>query len=131
MPPEMAGAVDVKVNVPGLRQLVTTMRKAGIDMADLKSANQAAGGIVASAGRQVAPNATGALARSIRPSKTARKAVVRAGGGKIRYARFQEFGSRKNRATHYLYGSAWRTQPQWVPEYERELSRIVARIHGE
>lgn len=127
----MAGGIEATVNVPGLRQLVTTMRRAGVDMADLKEANRAAGEIVSVGGRQAAPRRTGALAASIRPSKTARKAVVRAGGYGIRYARFQEFGSRKNRATHYLYGSAWRTQPQWVPEYERELSRIVARIQGD
>ena len=127
----MAGGIEATVNVPGLRQLVTTMRKAGIDMADLKEANKAAGTIVATRGKGVAPRLTGKLAASIRPSKTARKAVVRAGGSNIRYARFQEFGSRKNRATHYLYGSAEWTQPQWVPEYERELSRIVARIKGD
>jgi HK97 gp10 family phage protein len=128
----MAGGIEARVNVPGLRQLVTTMRKAGIDMADLKEANRAAGTIVATRGKAVVPRgATGRLAASIRPSKTARKAVVRAGGSGIRYARFQEFGSSKNRAHHYLYGSAFQTQPQWVPEYERELSRIVARIKGE
>lgn len=127
----MAGEIEATVNVPGLAKLVRTMRKAGIDMSDLKAANQAAGSIVSAGGRQSAPRRTGALAASIRPSKTARKAVVRAGGGRIRYARFQEFGSSKNEATHFLYGSAERTQPEWVPEYERELSRIMARIQGE
>lgn len=127
----MSGGIDTTIRVRGLAQLVRTMRKAGIDMADLKEANREAGQIVATAGKGVAPRRTGALAASIRPAKTARKAVVRAGGARLRYARFQEFGTSKNRAHHYLYGSAFRTQPTWVPEYERELSRIMARIKGE
>ena len=128
--PEMAGGIEATIRVEGLNQLVRTMRKAGIDMADLKEANKAAGTIVATRGRGVAPRLTGKLAASIRPSKTARKAVVRAGGSNIRYARFQEFGSSKNTAKHYLYGSAEYTQPQWLPQYEIEMSRIIARING-
>jgi HK97 gp10 family phage protein len=126
----MAGGIEATVNVPGLKDLVRLMRKAGVDMADLKEANKAAGSIVATRGKSVAPRMTGKLAASIRPSKTARKAVVRAGGSGIRYARFQEFGTRKNSAKHYLYGSAEWTQPQWVPKYEHDLSVIMSRIRG-
>jgi len=78
--PEMAGGIEAKVQVKGINDLVRTMRKAGIDMADLKEANKAAGTIVATRGKSVVPRLTGKLAASIRPSKTARKAVVRAGG---------------------------------------------------
>jgi hypothetical protein len=102
-----------------------------VDVQDLKDANRAAGTIVAKAGQTVAPRLTGALASSIRPMSQARKAVVKAGGAGIRYARFQEFGSRKNRATHYLYGSAERTKSEWLAAYERDLERAIAKIKGE
>jgi len=126
----MAGGIEATIRVQGLNDLVKTMRKAGIDMSDLKEANKAAGTIVATRGKSVAPRLTGKLAASIRPSKTARKAVVRAGGSTLRYAKFQEFGSSKNTAKHYLYGSAEYTQPEWLPQYELEMSRIIARIKG-
>jgi HK97 gp10 family phage protein len=126
----MAGGIEATIRVQGLNDLVRTMRKAGVDMADLKQANKAAGSIVATRGKAVAPRLTGKLAASIRPSKTARKAVVRAGGSTLRYARFQEFGTVKNRAHHYLWGSAEYTQPEWLPQYELEMTRIIARIKG-
>lgn len=121
---------DVTVEIRGLAELIRTMRKAGVDIQDLKTANTKAGDIVATAGKTAVPNNTGALGRSIRPGKAARKAVVRAGGARIRYARFQEFGSKKNRATHYLYGSAQRTKPEWMAEYELDLARIMGKIRG-
>lgn len=120
-----------KVEVRGLSKLVSTMRRAGVGIEDMKEANQRAGEIVAVAGRQVAPRDTGKLASSIRPAKQARKAVVRAGGSGIRYARFQEFGTKKNPARRYLYGSAERTQPEWSAAYWRDLEKIIGRITGE
>lgn len=123
----MAGA---KIEVRGLGQLVSTMRRAGVSLDDMKDANRRAGEIVSVAGRQAAPKQTGRLAGSIRPARQARKAVVRAGGGGIRYARFQEFGSSKNPARRYLYGSAERTQPQWTAAYYDDLEKIISRITG-
>jgi HK97 gp10 family phage protein len=121
----------MRLEVQGINRLVSTMRKAGIDLADMKEANRKAGEIVATEGKRAAPRQTGRLAASIRPAKQARKAVVRAGGGGIRYARFQEFGSKKNAAQHYLYGSAARTRPQWEAAFERDLAKIIASIQGE
>lgn len=106
------------------------MRKAGVDIQDLKDANKRAGTIVATAGKAAVPSLTGTLGTSIRPGTAARKAVVRAGGGRIRYARFQEFGSSKNSAKHYLYGSAERTQPEWLAAYEQELIVIIGKVSG-
>jgi HK97 gp10 family phage protein len=126
----MAG-VEGRLEVQGLNRLVSTMRKAGIDLADMKEANRAAGEIVATEGKREAPRQTGRLAASIRPAKQARRAVVRAGGGGIRYARFQEYGTKKNAARHYLYGSAAKTQPQWMAAFERDLEKIIASIQGE
>ena len=120
-----------RLEIAGLGRLVSTMRKAGIDLGDMKEANKQAGTIVSTAARQVAPRQTGKLAASIRPAQQARRAVIRAGGGGIRSARFQEFGSRKNAATHYLYGSAAKTQPQWADAYWRDLEKIIAKIQGE
>jgi hypothetical protein len=120
-----------RVEVHGLARLVSTMRRAGVDLADMKQANARAGEIVAVAGRQAVPRRTGALGATIRPANQARKAVVRAGGSGLRYARFAEFGSKKIRAYHYLYGSAVRTQPQWVDAYEADLARIIATIKGQ
>lgn len=118
------------LEVKGLSRLVSTMRRAGVDLSDMKRANERAGQIVAVAGKQIAPRDTGALGRSIRPAKQAKRAVIRAGGGKIRYARFQEFGSAKNPARRYLYGAAQKTEPQWSKAYYDDLAKIIGTIQG-
>lgn len=128
----VAMADGARVEVRGLSKLVSTMRRAGVGLEDMKEANRKAGEIVAVAGRQAAPRgATGKLASSIRSARQARKAVVRAGGSGIRYARFQEFGSAKNPARRYLYGSAQRTQPEWSAAYWHDLEKIIGKITGE
>lgn len=124
-------AEGARIEVRGLGRLVSTMRRAGVGIEDMKEANRRAGEIVAVAGRQASPRLTGRLASSIRPARQARKAVVRAGGSGIRYARFQEFGSAKNPARRYLYGSAERTQPQWTAAYFADLEKIIGKITGE
>jgi HK97 gp10 family phage protein len=124
-------ANEAKIEVRGLNKLVSTMRRAGVGLDDMKDANRRAGDIVAAASKQASPRLTGKLAASIRPARQARKAVVRAGGSGIRYARFQEFGSAKNPARRYLYGSAERTQPEWTAAYFEDLEKIIGRITGE
>lgn len=120
-----------RVEIVGLNNLISTMRKAGADLSDLKAANQKAGQIVADAAKGVVPTRTGRLQGSIRSARQAKAAVVKAGGSGIRYARFAEFGSAKIRAYHYIYGSAERTQPEWLDAYEQEVQKIIFSINGQ
>ena len=57
-------------------------------------------------------------------------AAVSAGGGGIRYAAFQEFGTMRNPARKYMYGALMGTQGQWLPEYGREIQQALGTIHG-
>jgi HK97 gp10 family phage protein len=119
------------VEVVGLANLTRTMRAAGRDLTDLKRANERAGSIVAARGRADAPRATGRLAASVRPGKAARKAVVRAGGARVPYAAFVEYGTSKMPGRPFLRTAVAVTQPQWLSEYEQEVDRIVRTIQGE
>jgi HK97 gp10 family phage protein len=123
------GGIQIKAEVKGLNQLVRSMNKAGIDLTELKDANKAAGEIVARRGQTNAPTRTGALRRSVKAARQARRAQVKAGGGRVRYARYVEFGGR-GRAQPFLYPAAAQTKPQWLKAYEADLTKIINSIHG-
>ncbi len=116
--------------VEGAARLASTLRRAGLDMADLKSSNQRAGQVVGDEGRVRAPRRTGRLAGSIRSARQASGVVVRAGGSGIRHARFAEFGSSKIRAYHYLYGAVDAKQDEVLEIYWDGVNEALARVQG-
>lgn len=118
------------VQVQGLNKLVRALKKAGVEIADMKEANARVGGIVVNQARPITPKATGALAGSIRPAQRRSGVIVRAGGGRVRYAKFVEFGTRKMGARSYLIKGAHDSQPRWLDEYERELKALVAQAEN-
>jgi HK97 gp10 family phage protein len=61
---------------------------------------------VARQAEAMAPHRTGALRASIQPSGGGLKRVVKAGGGRAFYARFQEFGTSKMAANPFLLRQA-------------------------
>ena len=67
---------------------------------------------------------------SIRPAQRRSGVIVRAGGGRIRYAKYVEFGTRKMSARSYLIKGAHDSQPRWMDEYEKELRALVAKAEG-
>lgn len=128
----MSYGVDVRVRVEGAAQLRATMRRAGVDMADMKDANAAVATMVATSARGITPRASGRLAASVRGNRAAAKAVVKAGGAGLPYAGVQHWGwpRRHIRATYYVTEAAAATEPQWTDRYMTEVERIVNRITG-
>jgi HK97 gp10 family phage protein len=118
------------VKIDGLSKLVSTMRKAGVDMEDMKAANQTVALIVAKQGQINVPVKTGRLRSSIRGSRAKSKATVRAGNGGVKYAGYVHWGTHKMPPTLFLTNAAEQTQPEWVDDYYRELERLVGRING-
>lgn len=116
--------------VEGAARLAATLKRAGLDMADLKDSNQKAGQVVGDEGKSRAPRRTGRLAGSIRPSRMASGVVVRAGGGSIRYARFAEFGSKKIVAHHYLYGAVDAKADEVLEIYWDGVEDALAKVQG-
>lgn len=118
--------------VVGLRNLTTTLRRAGEDLADLKDANAAAATLVAGAARAAAPTRTGRLASTGRGNRAVGRAQVIFGGARAVYAPVVHWGWPRRRipARPFASQAAQRTEPQWVPIYENAVAAIVARIQG-
>lgn len=118
-----------QVRVEGLSQLKATMRKAGLDMADLKEATSKAAQTVQSAARATAPHRTGALAGSLTASKGANKAIV---GSRLVYGNPIHWGwAAHNIAANPFISDAGRaTEGEWLQAYEQELQQILDNVKG-
>jgi len=118
--------------VKGGRELRKTLRKAGDDLGDLKDVHQAVGNMVAATASGLAPRRSGALAGSIRASRAATSATIRAGGARIPYAGPIHWGwpARNITANPFLSNAATSTEPAWVALYETELEKIIDRVEG-
>lgn len=116
--------------VDGLKQLRSTMRKAGDDLSEFKDINRQAAGIVA--GAADAPTRTGTLAASIRPAGTKTAGIVRAGKKSVPYAGPIHWGwpAHNIEPQTFLTDAAKSTEPQWVPLYQERLEKIINTIEG-
>lgn len=118
----------VRVEVKGLGKLVRALKKAGVEVADMKAANARVGDVVVQAATPITPRATGALAGSIKPAQRTSGVVVRAGGGRIKYAKYVEYGTKRMRPRSYLVKAAHDSQPRWVGVYADELVKITNSV---
>src|SRR4029077_13956956 len=121
----LAMADDAQIEVQGLNKLTRALKKAGVEIKDLKDANQRVGNVVVQASGPITPHRTGALASSLRVAQRQSGVIVRAGGGRIRYAKYVEYGTRKMGARSYLVKGAQDSQPRWMTEYENELQKVM------
>lgn len=121
-----------RVQIDGARQLRRTLKAAGDDLEDLKRANLQAAEIAAGAARTRAPRLTGALAGDIRASGTKTAGTIRAGRKRLPYAGAIHWGwpARGIEAQPYLTEGAQQTEPVWVPLYEQELKKALAKVKG-
>ena len=79
--------------VVGQKRFVSTMRKAGADMKELKEVNRQAANIALPAVRNLAPRGkNGRLASSIRVGATQKAGVIRAGSKSVPYAGVINYG---------------------------------------
>lgn len=123
-----AGALQVQ----GLARLRRTLRAAGDDLADFTQVNTAAARIAATAVRGRVARRTGALAASIRSSGTKTAGFIRAGYATVPYANPIHWGwfARHIKPHPFLSEVAQRSQPVWVPLYERYLDSLVNKVEG-
>jgi hypothetical protein len=120
------------VRVEGMRRLRAELRRADIDLADLREVNLAAARTVAAAATPRAPRRSGMLAASTRPGATRTTGVVRAGGARVPYAGVVHWGwpARHIPAQPWLTQAAEATEPVWVGHYWAELERVLDNIAG-
>lgn len=120
------------VTVRGARELRATMRRADVELTELRDVHAAVAGLVAGAARPAAPRDTGALASTVRGNRAQSRATVSAGFGRIPYAGPVHWGwpARNITAQPWIADTATRTEPTWVQLYRAGVARIVSRIRG-
>lgn len=120
---------DTVVEIRGLSRFRSTLKKAGVDMADMKAANTKAAATVAREGETRSPRVTGKLAGSLRPARQVARARVYSS---LVYAGPIHWGwpAHHIKAQEFLVEAAAVTQPEWLGEYERELQRIANTVQG-
>jgi HK97 gp10 family phage protein len=121
----------LQVRVDGLNKLTRALRKAGVAVQDMKAANATVGEVVVRTSRPITPHASGELADSIRPAQRQSGVIVRAGGGRVRYARYVEYGTSRMQGRSYLIKGAHDSQPRWLDVYADELQKLMDKVAGE
>lgn len=123
----------MRVQVEGARQLRSTLRKAGIDLQDMKDANAAVASYVALAAASRAPRRTGALAGSVRGNRAVASAVVKAGSRSgVPYAGAIHWGwpARSIGAQPFAVNAAHDTEPAWTATYLEAVDKIISNVKG-
>ena len=120
------------ITVEGARNLRRTMKRAGADLGQLKDAHQAAGRIVVGAARVSGPARSGALVGSLRASRAAASATIRAGGARVPYANVIHWGwpGHNIAAQPWVTTAAQATEPEWTAAYQTAVDRVIATIQG-
>lgn len=126
------------IEVVGLTRLRTTMRKAGMDLGQLKGLNRAAAEAVAPTARATAPvgpAAGGHIRSSVRVGATASAGVLRAGTGlrgRFPYGGPLHWGwpARGIKAQPWLAQAAQATEGRWTEVYQEGVEGILDQIKG-
>ena len=117
----------------GAKELAAGLRKAGIDLKDLREQNKQAAQVVVGEGKRQVPVRSGRLQRSIRAGATQKAGVVRAGNnGSVPYANPIHWGwpGHHIEPHPFLTQAAKDTEPEWVAVYQAGVEKIISRISG-
>lgn len=113
------------VEVKGLRKIVRSMEKLGVETEDLKGAFTRIGARALSTANAGTPIKTGALLKSNRQSKRKNAVYLLSGYKATFYARFVHYGTISMPARPYL-ADAVRKDGKWaVNELEKELAKLI------
>lgn len=114
-----------QVEVRGARKLRSTLKRAGVQLKDLRAAHAEVAAMVAGRAAPGTPRRTGALAGTLRSSGTQSAAVVRAGRGTVDYARVVHY-----RYDPWISEAAESSQDSWERIYLQAIEQIIDRIEG-
>ncbi|KFI90944.1 bacteriophage protein, PF04883 family [Bifidobacterium saguini DSM 23967] len=123
---------SASIQLKGAGQLARGLKKAGVDMKDLRDINKQAAQVVAPEAKRLAPKGkSGNLAKSVRAGATQKAGVIRAGSKKrVPYAGVINYGWPKHniKPTRFANQAAKNTEPQWTRLYEEAVRKIINRI---
>lgn len=136
------------VRVEGGARLRRTLKKAGVDMKELRGINKRAASTVSTAATATAPvggpyrnpgrgrpKSGGRLKASVRAGATTKAGIIRAGTGakgRVPYAGVQHWGwPKKNiKAQPWITLAAQVTEPVWVSDYNRHMQQVIKQVKG-
>lgn len=123
-------ADDVSVRVEGARELRRALKRAGVDLADLKEANARVSAYVAGIAASRAPRRSGALAASTRGNKAAGRASVSAGSARLAYAGPIHWGwpARGIKPQPWIADTAQQTEAIWLADYSRAIDAVIKKV---
>lgn len=117
------------IKVTGLKSSLKALQAIGVDAADIKTAGNEAGEIVAREARNLVPVRTGRLRNTIRTSKALNKVSVSAGNnGKVPYANPIHWGwfKRNIKPQPFFVKALGITRDEVYKNYYRSLDRLIA-----
>lgn len=121
------------LQVEGARELRRTLSASADGLEDLKAANARAAATVEARARSTAPRKTGTLVGTLRSSGTKTAGYVRAGYARTPYPGVIEWGYASGypiEGQNYLTEAARSAEPQWIPEYEKDLETALRKVKG-
>jgi hypothetical protein len=124
--------VGAAIRVEGVSRLVSTMRKAEVDVDELRDVTVAAGAIAAAAIRPLIPVRTGRLAASARSNRAARRSTVSVGRASLPYAGPIHWGwpARKIKGAEFGPRGLQAAEPAIHALYVAGIDRILDRVEG-
>lgn len=126
------GSGSGSVRIEGLANLTRTLKKAGEDLTDLKTANARAAAIVVAAAEALAPRRSGRLAGTIRAAKAVGRARVMGGRASVPYGPPIHWGwpARHITANPFISLAAQQTESQWLPAYLDDIEKLLGEVTG-
>lgn len=126
------------ISVEGGRELRASMRRAGMDMQEMRAAHAKTAKVAEAGITAKAPKVSGGMAGTIRSSGTVSSAVVRAGFKSRPYAGPNNWGWPAGAGgirgsfggEHWMYAGARATESAWVAVYAAEVQKISNTIRG-
>lgn len=108
------------------------MKRAGVEVQELKDLNRAAADAVAPVAVSNAPRRSGRLAADVRTAGTQRAGIVRVGRAGLKYAGPIHWGwpARRIAAQPFAANAAQQTESTWTEIYLVGIEKIIHKIEG-
>lgn len=119
--------------VQGAKTLRRTLKRAGVDVQDLKDAHKAAAEIVRVAAAPHTPRRTGRLAGTLKASGAQSIAKVTAGTPRtVPYAGVIHWGWKRRHITAqpWITDAAQSTEPRWQNTYLDAIEAVIQKVEG-
>lgn len=118
------------IQVVGGRELQAALRRAGVEVQDLKDVHLSAAKVVEAAAEDIVPVLTGRARASIRSAGQRGRGVVRAGYKRLPYIGPIHFGwpGHNIAPNPFLYEAADKRADEVIDLYERRVKKVIQRI---